>query len=110
MSTLLIEKFKDKKQPIVDEALKSVKSFFFCISLEEMADDIKEVLGDKNSGAKVNTINLLLGCIDEEKYKSTFKLFFPQFKKLLDDSCEDVRNKAISLVGKLKGYYTDSYT
>lgn len=110
LSTSLIERLKDKKQPIVDEALKSLKSFFYCMTLEEFMDDLKEALGDKNAGSKLNSMNLLLMCVEEEKYKQLFKQFFPLIRKLLDDSAEDVRNKTIQLVGKLKGYYTDSYT
>jgi hypothetical protein len=65
----LIEKLKDKKQPIVDEALKSLKNFFYCLTLEELMDDLKEALNDKNSGSKLNAMNLLLICVEEEKYK-----------------------------------------
>lgn len=105
-----MEKFKDKKQFIVDEALKTLKNYFYCISLDELVEDLKEALNDKNAGSKLNAINLLLNCIEEEKYKNTYKQFFPQLKKLLDDSAEEVRNKTTQLVGKLKGYYTDSFT
>lgn len=69
LSTNLIEKLKDKKQVIVDEALKSLKNFFFCMTLDEFSDDLKEALSDKNSGSKLNSMNLLLACVEEEKYK-----------------------------------------
>ncbi|KAL4477492.1 hypothetical protein ABPG74_002642 [Tetrahymena malaccensis] len=110
LSSQIVEKFKDKKQFIVDEALKTLKNYFYCITLDELVEDLKEALNDKNAGSKLNAINLLINCIEDEKYKNTFKLFFQQLRKLLDDSSEDVRNKTIQLVGKLKGYYTDSYT
>lgn len=73
LSTSLIEKLKDKKQPIVDEALKSLKNFFYCMTLEEFVEDLKEALADKNSGSKLNSMNLLLNCVEEEKYKQIFK-------------------------------------
>ena len=73
LSTQLIEKLKDKKQPIVDEALKTLKNFFYCMTLDELIDDLKEALNDKNSGSKLNALNLLLNCVEEEKYKQTFK-------------------------------------
>lgn len=46
-----------------------MKSFFYSLTLDDLSEDIREALGDKNAGSKVNAINLLLSCIEEEKYK-----------------------------------------
>jgi len=53
---LVVLKFRDKKTQMIDETLNTLTSFKYCISLEEVGDDIKVSLKDKVAGVKIKTI------------------------------------------------------
>lgn len=53
---LVVLKFRDKKIQMIDETLNTLTNFKYCISLEEVGDDIKVSLKDKVAGVKIKTI------------------------------------------------------
>ena len=53
----VIGKFRDKKTLMVEETSNTLNDFSYCISLEDVIDDVKEGLGDKAPNMKVNLIN-----------------------------------------------------
>ena len=53
----VIGKFREKKTQMVDETFRTLNDFSFCISIEDVFDDIKEGLNDKVPNMKVNLIN-----------------------------------------------------
>lgn len=40
--SVLLQKFKDKKTNIIDETHKTLESFIYCITLDDILEDIKE--------------------------------------------------------------------
>jgi DNA-binding transcriptional regulator GbsR (MarR family) len=53
----VIGKFRDKKTQMVDETFNTLNDFMYCISIEEVLDDVKDGLQDKTPNMKVNIIN-----------------------------------------------------
>ena len=52
-----LSKFRDKKTQMIDETFNTLNEFNYCISIEDVLDDVKEGLGDKAPNMKVNIIN-----------------------------------------------------
>ena len=53
----IIAKFRDKKTQMVDETFNTLNEFSYCLSIEDVIDDLKEGLHDKAPNMKVNLIN-----------------------------------------------------
>lgn len=53
----VIGKFREKKTQMVDETFHTLNDFSYCISIEDVIDDVKEGLNDKVPNMKVNLIN-----------------------------------------------------
>lgn len=113
MAYLILQKFRDKKTQVIEETYKAFDMLFYSISLEDISDDLKEALADKNAFAKVN----ILGLIDRflEKYQQTpekceplFKSMIGTLKGLLSDGDGSVRSSAMNTLGKMKMVLGDS--
>lgn len=53
----VIGKFRDKKTQMIDETFTTLNEFNYCISIEDVIDDVKEGLADKTPNMKINLIN-----------------------------------------------------
>ena len=53
----MIAKFRDKKTQMVDETFNTLNEFCYCISIEDVIEDLKEGLQDKAPNMRVNLIN-----------------------------------------------------
>ena len=53
----VIGKFREKKTQMVDETFHTLNDFSYCISIEDVLEDVKEGLNDKVPNMKVNLIN-----------------------------------------------------
>jgi hypothetical protein len=53
----VLSKFRDKKTQMIEETFTTLNDFLFCVSIEEVLDDVKEGLQDKAPNMKVNVIN-----------------------------------------------------
>lgn len=53
----VIGKFREKKTQMVEETFHTLNDFSFCISIEDVLEDVKEGLNDKVPNMKVNLIN-----------------------------------------------------
>lgn len=53
----VIEKFREKRTQMVDETFNTLNEFNYCISIEDVIDDVKKGLGDKAPTMKVNLLN-----------------------------------------------------
>lgn len=56
----ILQKMKEKKSQVVDEAKACLQCFFdHCLELEDVVDEIKEGLNNKVISARVNTIGII---------------------------------------------------
>ena len=53
----VLSKFRDKKTQMVDETFHTLGDFMYCISIEDVLEDVKDGLADKAPNMKVNLIN-----------------------------------------------------
>lgn len=60
----VLGKFRDKKTQMIDETFSTLNDFMYCISIEEVLDDVKEGLQDKAPSMKVNVINWIAKLVE----------------------------------------------
>jgi DNA-binding transcriptional regulator GbsR (MarR family) len=53
----IITKFKDKKTLMIEETNNCLNDFNYCLAIEDVIEDIKEGLADKNPNEKVHLMN-----------------------------------------------------
>lgn len=53
----IISKFRDKKTLMIEETFNTLNNLTYCISIEDVHEDISDGLQDKNPNMKVNLIN-----------------------------------------------------
>ncbi len=103
---------------MVDETYNTLNSLLFCLSLEDVIEDIKEGLEDKAPNMRVNVINWIGKAVEikvEEKGELPAKTqdglqnLFPSFKKLLNDGNSDVRKSMANNIGKLKMLVSEDF-
>lgn len=111
---MLLEKLKDKKTSTLDETKIAMDSFLYCLSIDEVIDDIKEALGQKVPSSKIYTLKWLENFLEKKigdekkKFAPTFKALVPAIKKLVDDGASDVRDTSLCCLGKIKGIFGES--
>lgn len=73
---------------MVDETFNTLNQFNYCISIEDVIDDVKEGLGDKTPNMKVNLLNWIGKFVQKkveekdevpEKAKEAIRSLFPIF-------------------------------
>ena len=73
---------------MIDETFNTLNDFSYCISIEDVVEDVKEGLGDKAPNMKVNLINWIGKFVEKkveekgevtEKAKDAIKSLFPIF-------------------------------
>ena len=81
------------------------------MNLEEISEDLKVQLQDKNPCFKVNILNLLEKILEKNPTtsKTGFKVILVTLKKLFEDGNPEVREKSLQLIVKLKNQYNDSF-
>lgn len=84
----VLSKFRDKKTQMIDETFNTLNEFNYCISIEDVLDDVKEGLGDKAPNMKVNIINWIGKFVEKkieekdevpDKAKDAIRSLFPLF-------------------------------
>jgi DNA-binding transcriptional regulator GbsR (MarR family) len=53
----VLGKFRDKKTQMIEETFNTLNDFMYCLSIEDVLDDVKEGLQDKAPNMKVNVVN-----------------------------------------------------
>jgi len=109
----ILAKLKDKRGQIIDEACKALDSFLYCITLDEVIEDLKEILKDKAPEVKIHTMSLVeIGCEKYEKMPdkvlTLYKALNSSIKKLVNDSSGEVRESAMRLLALWKAFLGDS--
>ncbi len=79
--------------------------------IEDVLDDFKEGLGDKNPQLKSNIVKLLEEIFTKNNkiHKNGIKLLLPFLKKLFEDGSAEVREKSLCFFGKVKNIYGDKF-
>ena len=108
----ILGKLKDKK-PVVEETTKTLENFLYCIGIEEVIDDVKEILADKAPAPKISTMKWIEKYFEKnsktpEKLLPAFKGLLPILKKLLEDGSAEVRDSSLQTLAKLKFLLTES--
>lgn len=62
----VISKFREKKTQMIDETYNTLEQFKYCVSLEDVLDDIREGLYDKVPGMRIHLLNWI-GKVVEQK-------------------------------------------
>ena len=109
----ILGKLKDKRTQVLDETGKTLENFLYCINLEDVLDDIKEVLADKAPGVKLQVLKWMEKAFEKnskntDKVTVTLKAVIPIIKKLLEDGAVEVREASIQTLAKLKSFLPDS--
>ena len=107
----VLAKFRDKKTQMVEETFNTLNDFSYCISIEDVVEDVKEGLGDKAPNMKVNLINWIGKFVEKkveekdelpDKASDAIRSLFPTFEKLMNDGVADVRDAMVKNIGKMK--------
>jgi hypothetical protein len=82
-----------------------------CITLEDVLDDIKEGLSDKNPQFKMNILKLLEAIFEKNSklHKNGIKILLPNIKKLFEDGSAEVRDKSLVLAGQIKNSFGEKF-
>jgi len=101
---VLLGKLKDKRAQTIEETMKTLDNFLYCITLDEVAEDLKDALNDKAPEIKIHTVAWIEhGCEkNPEKMSTLYKTLLPTAKKLVNDSSGDVREAVMKLLAKWK--------
>jgi cytoskeleton-associated protein 5 len=95
----IINKFKDKKTLLLEGTNTCLDEFYFCMAIEDVVEDTKEGLADKNPGEKIQLMNWIDRAVErkakdrafQDKGKEALKQLFPSFEKLCNDGAVEVR-------------------
>jgi len=104
----LLPKLKDKKGPVIEETGKTLDKFVYCITPDDVLDDITQALNDKLGSYKIHVLGWLERYFEKDgpaKGLSTFKKLSSNYKKLLEDSSVEVRDRATKCLAKLQTIY-----
>ena len=107
VAPLILQKFREKKTLVLEETYRTMDLFYYSFSLEDITEDLKEGLADKNTVAKVNILSLIDKFVEKnaqtpEKCDALFKGMIGTLKSLLNDGDGSVRNAAAMTLGKMK--------
>jgi hypothetical protein len=99
LSTLLL-KLKEKKQ-ITDEVFLALDAFDHCYKLEEVLEDIKTGLKEKNTVGKTNTIDWVIKSLkkDPEQTEKIADKLIAMIVELTEDADKGVREASMKLFG-----------
>lgn len=105
---VLIQKLKEKKS-MATLALKALNNFFHCMGVEEVYDDAKEAIENKNADWAINTLQWILDYVERKPDKA--KLVGSKYMKLLvkmaDSGNPKVRDQATKCVVYINGHVGD---
>lgn len=81
----------------MEEALATLEHMLHCINIDEVLEDVKECLNDKNPSLKIHTLSwidkfLMKNIKGSNKISSLGKNLTPILKKCFDDSDSGVRD------------------
>ena len=114
LSTPILQKFKEKKTLLLEEIHNCMEQFFYCITPEDIIEDLKEALNDKNPVFKINILTWVDKYIEKKNpplkgVQSLGKALTSTFKKLIDDGQAEVRDAILNTIGKFKATIGDSF-
>ena len=107
----IIAKFRDKKTVMIEETFKTLHELRYCLSFEDVVDDVKEGLTDKAPNMRVNMINWIGKDIDAkvqekgecpDKTKDALERLFPLFEKLMGEGVAEVRDAMARNLAKME--------
>lgn len=118
----LLEKVKDKKTSLVEEVKLTLDNFFYCLGIEDVLEELKEVLSDKGSPlVKMHALGWLDRFIDKKveegnksnkfliKRKDSFTELLPMMKKLSEDGNGEIRDAVLNTLGKIMAVYGEAF-
>ncbi|CAD8120601.1 unnamed protein product [Paramecium sonneborni] len=112
---LLIVKLREKKN-ICQEARAAMELFHYSLQVEDVVEDFKEGLADKNPQMRAQCLLLFAKLVQlkgfpqgapKPKFVDCVKQLLPLAKKLIEDSVPDVREASVQSLGTLKPYLSD---
>jgi len=110
---VLLSKLKDKRAQTIEETCKALDNFLYCITLDEITEDLKDALNDKAPEIKIHTVAWIDRFCEKnrstpEKITNLYKNLLPTAKKLVNDSSGDVRESVMKLLAKWKVFLGDN--
>ena len=113
----IINKFKDKKTLLLERTNTCLDEFYFCLSIEDVVDDIKEGLADKNPGEKIQLMNWIDRAVErkakdrmfQDKGKDALRQMFSSFEKLCNDGAIEVRENTTKAICNMKSNIGDDF-
>ena len=84
---ILISKLKDRKFQVIDQLLDTINHCFYCLSIDEVYEEIKVYNKKRNKDIRMNIISVIKNFFDfvfQKKKKNSFEKFFKLFGKTID--------------------------
>ena len=93
LSKQLLDKMKDKNHRVTDICIEAFDDMYYCIGLENLADDINTIFTEKNPHQKLLVVKLIIAYLEKknEKAEVLFNKLKDNMKKHLDDGDSKVR-------------------
>ena len=84
---ILISKLKDRKFQVIEQLILTINNCFYCISIEEIYEEIKVYNKKRNKDIRMNIISVIKNLFDfihQKNKKSYLQKFFKLFGKTID--------------------------
>ena len=93
LSKELLNKMKDKNHRVSDVCIEAFDDIYYCIGLENIADDLNTIFTEKNPHQKLLVVKLIIAYLEKknEKAETLFNKLKDNMKKHLDDGDSKVR-------------------
>lgn len=111
---LVITKFKEKQTLMIEETRQALdKAGLYCVTLEDVAQDLKDCFADKTPALRVQTLawveRMVQGRLNNndfsQKHKDEFQReILPTLKRLFEDGVGEVREAALAFAAHFRAF------
>lgn len=63
--SLILSKFREKKTILIEQTKICIDKFVYCVTIEDLVEDLKEGLCDKTPTMKIQTMNFIERIIEK---------------------------------------------
>ncbi len=105
---IMLKNLKTKQRSVNDQILKTIEKLFLCMSFEDVEEDIRENIKDKNNFKKLGLVKMFIMLIDKTNRINSASQAVRLVKlviKFIDINDNVVRDKASQAIAKLKDKY-----
>lgn len=110
----VITKFKEKQTLMIEETRQALdKAGLYCVTLEDVAQDLKDCFNDKTPALRIQTLSWVQRMVQgrlnnndfSQKHKDEFQReILPTLKRLFEDGVGEVREAALSFAAHFRTF------